>query len=337
VAKTDKLSREIAHLRGLTDDAPEIRPLFHVFNDDGKVLGYETLSGDWVKEPGQDDVVFTITRRMLDLLNSGSRFIIAEGGRGGGKSVSIGSYLIARAIAKQERILCIREIQISIRYSVKAELEALIDERPKLGHFFDVQRDAIIGHNGSEFLFKGMRDHSADSVRSFAGVSLAWVEEGQTITRRSWDVLTPTIRKPRSQILVSMNRRHESDPIYRDFVADSHPLASVGRFLLWQNPWTTAENLAEAEALRRTNFERWSHVWDGQIETLSDIRILDNWSIEDFDIEKILKERIKLVRVGVHGYREEREARYRKAVAKIEKDFHIGVDFGFRDPTAGNR
>ena len=121
------------------------------------------------------------------------------GGRGGGKSHSVAAALLAMAASKKMRILCAREVQKSMRDSVHRLLKDQI-ERLGLGGFYLVLDNEIRGQNGSLFVFAGLQSHTVDSIKSFEGVDIVWVEEAHSVSKKSWDVLIPTIRKDGSEI-----------------------------------------------------------------------------------------------------------------------------------------
>ena len=334
MAKIETLKRRLDKAAGMLGEVT-LRPVFHLHSETGEPLRYVTILDETVPELEPVDVVFTITDRMFYDLTSGRRFTVLEGGRGSGKSYGVASFLVARALLRPEKVLCVREIQISMMQSSKSLLEKIIRSDSRLLDYFEIQRDVILGKNGSEFQFRGLRDHTADAIRSFEGVTLVWPEESQNLTRKSWDILVPTIRTEDSQIFATMNRKTENDVIYRDFIIGSHPDATVGRYLLEHNPWASETLKRDAQQLKLRNYDRWLHVYGGEIETLSDQRIFDNWQVENFNIEKIVHNRATTISVGFFGTRRERMDRYYSAKLQIESDFYFGVDFGFRDPTAG--
>ncbi|WP_319477384.1 PBSX family phage terminase large subunit [Marispirochaeta aestuarii] len=332
MANVEALKRRLDKAAGILGEAT-LRPIFHLHTEEGSPLRYVNIQGGKIPKMEPQDVPFTMIERMFNDLTSGKRFTILEGGRGSGKSYGVASYLIARALIKPERVLCCREVQVSIVQSSKSLLEKIIRSDARLLDFFEIQRDVIIGRNGSEFLFRGVRDYSVDAIRSFESISICWPEESQNLTRKSWDILVPTVRVEGSQFFVTMNRKSINDAIYKEFIEQKHPEARVGKYLLWENPWASETLKRDAEILKTTNFSRWDHVYNGQIESLSDVRIFDNFIVRDFDIEDVVKRRIDTMRIGTFGTRRERAQRWEEAKARIDADFHIGVDFGFIDPT----
>lgn len=160
-----------------------------------------------------------------ELFNPYWRFIVLYGGRASGKSESVGRSLIIRGRKEKLRILCTRELQLSIRDSVHKLLKDLIE----LYGFTDyrVTHDSIVNRvTGTEFIFKGLR-HNINEIKSMQGIDICWVEEAQSITEHSIDVLTPTIRKEGSQIIFTFNRFTELDPVYVKFVMNEQPKTFV--------------------------------------------------------------------------------------------------------------
>jgi len=150
------------------------------------------------------------------------RYKVAKGGRSSGKSWSFARALVVTGYASPKRILCTREVQDSIDESVyqllKDQIAAL-----DLSWFYTIQRDRIIGQNGTLFVFEGLAQHTIHSLKSYEGFDIVWVEEAHAVSKRSWDVLIPTIRKEGSEIWVSFNPELETDETYKRFVTEADP------------------------------------------------------------------------------------------------------------------
>ncbi len=156
-----------------------------------------------------------------ELFNEKWRYIIYYGGRASGKSTSTALALLLRGRNKKLRILCTREYQNSIADSVHKLLKDLI-EKYEMGDY-EVLKDRITNTvTGTEFIFKGLHNNVTE-IKSTEGVDICWVEEGQSITKESLDVLTPTIRKEGSQIIITFNRLNELDPVYVHFIMGQTP------------------------------------------------------------------------------------------------------------------
>ena len=191
------------------------------------------------------------------------RYKVAYGGRGSGKSWSIARMLIARAAAEPIRVLCARETQKSIQESVHRLLKDQIDALG-LGALFEVQETRILGRNGSDFSFAGIRQQGVANLKSFEGVDVCWVEEAQVVTKRSWDVLIPTIRKPGSEIWISFNPELDTDETFARFVVDPPADALVVPCNWSDNPWFPPELERERQDWLRRDPEGYKTVWDGQ-------------------------------------------------------------------------
>src|SRR5690348_12970922 len=154
----------------------------------------------------------------LEFLFHPSRYKVAYGGRGGTKSWGIARALLIAGTQRKMRILCVRETMNSIEQSVH---QLLTDQIRLLGlrDFYRIQLKSIIGVNGTEFFFAGIRQ-SVDNMKSYEDVDACWCEEAQAISKRSWNILIPTIRKEGSEIYVSFNPEFEDDETYKMFVTN---------------------------------------------------------------------------------------------------------------------
>jgi phage terminase large subunit len=197
------------------------------------------------------------------LLTQGPRYTILHGGRGSAKSMSVGTALPIRAAAEPLRVLCCREIQQSIQESVKSMLESRMRAMDLAGSFYDIQKSEINGANGSKFIFRGLSDITADSIKSLDDIDIVWVEEAQVLSQRSLDLLLPTIRKETSEIWMTLNPELDTDPVYTTFIEKPPANARVIQVNWNRNPfWNSA---LEAERLRSQadDPERYDHIWEG--------------------------------------------------------------------------
>jgi len=190
-----------------------------------------------------------------------NRYKVLYGGRGGAKSWGIARALLIMASNKPLRILCARELQMSIRDSVHKLLSDQIAAL-QLSGFYEIQNSSIKGLNGSEFSFAGLRSNVAQ-IKSYEGVDICWVEEAQTVSKGSWNVLIPTIRKDGSEIWVSFNPELEEDETYQRFVLHP-PAGAVVEKINWSdNPWFPEVLRAEMEALKTRDYSSYLTVWEG--------------------------------------------------------------------------
>ncbi|WP_226780333.1 PBSX family phage terminase large subunit [Oceaniglobus trochenteri] len=193
------------------------------------------------------------------------------GGRASGKSHEMAGMVVEAMVADPDcSVVCIREIQKSLALSAKKLIEAKIREFG-VGHLFDVLKTEIrrIGGNGM-CIFVGMQDHTADSVKSLEGFNIAWVEEAQSLSQRSLDLLIPTIRAEGSQIWASWNPRRRSDPIERLLRSAKGPRADaiVVRANYTDNPFLPGPMKRTAEDAKENDPEGYPHTWLGEYESV---------------------------------------------------------------------
>lgn len=199
-----------------------------------------------------------------------ARYKGAYGGRGSGKSNDRAQAVIIGMIAQPGfRVVCVREVQNSIKDSVKQLLEDWI-RRLGVSHLFECLRDEIRGPGGSLCLFRGMNDQNADTIKSLEGVDVAWWEEAQTASERSLQLLRPTIRKPGSELWFTWNPRYRTDPI-DVFLRQNPPEGAVVVEANWSdNPWFPASLDEERREYLRGDEDVYRHVWLGDYEKAGD-------------------------------------------------------------------
>ena len=192
------------------------------------------------------------------------RYKVMHGGRGGGKSWTVAGVLLAMAAERPLRVLCAREVQKSIKQSVHQLLTDQI-ARLGLGAFFEVLETEIRGINGSLFLFSGLQTHTVDSIKSFEGCDIVWVEEAHGVSKKSWDVLIPTIRKEGSEIWLTLNPDMESDETYQRFIASPSPDTWCVEITWRDNPWfPEVLNQERLKAKRTMLADDYAHIWEGR-------------------------------------------------------------------------
>ena len=210
----------------------------------------------------------------LDFLFQPHRYKVAYGGRGSGKSWGFARALLLQASNKPLRILCAREIQRSIRQSVHQLLTDQIQSLG-LGPFYEVLESEIRGVNGSLFSFTGLANNTVESIKSYEGVQIVWCEEAQTISKKSWDILIPTIRKPDSEIWVSFNPNIDTDNTYQRFVVDPPENAKVVKINWQDNPWFPDVLEDERQHSLKTNPD-YANIWEGDCKAAVDGAIYSN-------------------------------------------------------------
>lgn len=209
------------------------------------------------------------------------RYKVSYGGRGGGKSWAYADVLLTEALRRRIRVLCARELQRSIRDSVHKLLADRIRSRG-LDEFFTVTESAIRCVNGSEFGFAGLR-HNAAELKSYEGVDICWVEEGQKVSQESWDILIPTIRKEGSEIWITLNPDGPNDPTWVHFVESPPPDALVIRALYSDNPFFPATLDAERRACLERDPEKYRWIWLGEPRVMREAQVFNGrWRVEAF-------------------------------------------------------
>jgi len=212
-----------------------------------------------------------------------ARYKGAHGGRGSGKS-----HFFAEALVEDHirfpglRSVCIREIQRSLEQSAKRLIEDKI-EALGVGPMFEVQRDRIICPGDGLIIFQGMQNHTADSIKSLEGYDRAWVEEAQSLSQRSLDLLRPTMREAGSEIWFSWNPRRDSDPVDRFMRDDPPDSAVVVQVNYPDNPWFPDVLREEMEWDKRRDPDKYTHIWLGEYQRNSEARVFHNWRVEEFD------------------------------------------------------
>lgn len=219
----------------------------------------------------------------LKFLFKPKRYKVAYGGRGSAKSWNYARALIIRAYQQRIRVLCGREFQNSIKESVHHLLESQI-ELMQLSKYFNITDATITSHLGSEFIFTGLKNN-ATKIKSLEAVNIAWIEEAEKVSNRSWELLIPTMRVPDSEIWVTFNPDSEDDPTYKRFIKHPPPAseATVVKMSWRDNPWFPLELRKEKDYLAAVDPAAYEHVWEGECRTNSDAQILrGKYVIEDF-------------------------------------------------------
>jgi len=198
----------------------------------------------------------------LEPLFKPARYKVLDGGRGGGKSWGIARALLIMGAQRPLRVLCAREFQNSIKESVHELLASQIAALGLQGKY-EILNTEIRGVNGTTFSFAGLK-RNITNIKSYEGCDICWVEEAQTVSKASWDVLIPTIRKEGSEIWVSFNPQLEEDETYRRFIK-SPPPDTVRITINWyDNPWFSDVLRVEKDHLKAIDPEAYENVWEGQ-------------------------------------------------------------------------
>lgn len=199
------------------------------------------------------------------------------GGRGSGKSFGAAKMAALWGYVWPLRILCTRELQVSIRESMHAELKAAIASEPWLEAHYDVGVDYIRGSNGTEFIFRGLR-HNTTAIKSLAKIDLTIVEEAEDVPEDSWLALEATVfRQPKSELWAIWNPRLDGSPVDKRFRKQPPPNAIIRKVNYNDNRFFPAG----LETLRQREQERldpatYAHIWLGEYLSNSDAQVFAN-------------------------------------------------------------
>ena len=199
------------------------------------------------------------------------RYKSYRGGRGSAKSTAFATALVILAAQKPMRILCAREFQRSLKDSVHRLIKDQI-EKLALDSFYTVTEAEIRGANGGLFIFAGLANN-VTQIKSLEGIDVAWVEEAQTISDESLDILLPTVRKEGSEIWFSWNPHLESDPMWQRFVINKPDNCIDVEVNFDQNPFFPETLRAEMEHCKKTDLDKYNWIWLGKIKTQSDAQV----------------------------------------------------------------
>ncbi len=240
----------------------------------------ETLTPDFVGKEKEVETETPIPDRYpsntLDILTSPvfeplldkSRYKGAWGGRASGKSHFFAELAIERCImVPGTRIACVREIQKSLKESVKRLLEDKIISMG-VGSDFEVLYDSIKTPGNGIIIFEGLVDHTADSIKSLEGFDIGYGEEAQSLTARSLELFIPTIiRKPGSELWFSWNPRNKTDPVDVLLRGPNPPARSVVVEANWRdNKFFTEESESVRVYDEINKPDRYDHIWEGGYE-----------------------------------------------------------------------
>lgn len=224
------------------------------------------------------------TAKVFRPLLQPARYKAAYGGRGSGKSRFFAGLLVEEQISEPIDAVCLREVQKSLEFSVKREIEAAI-ESMNAGAYFEVQDKRVLGKNGCVTIFEGMQNHTADSIKSLARFKRAWVEEAHSLSQHSLDILRPTIRDDGSQLWFSWNPGKETDAVDAFFRGPNPPKDAILVKANWSdNPWFPDVLREEMEHDKRSaSPEKYAWVWNGAYQLAGDALVFRNWRVEEFD------------------------------------------------------
>ena len=206
--------------------------------------------------------ILDIPEKLIPIIDNldNYRYFLIEGGRGGGKSHSVGRFLLYLADKYKLRIICGREVQVSINESVYSLLMDLI---LKYDLNFEIQSQKLINRTtDSAINFRGFRQQGVFNIQGIESTSILWIDEAQAITKQTLDVLIPTIRAENAKVFFTMNRHVVNDPVYAMLKGRSDCLHIHLNY--FDNPFCTNALKHEAEECRKISEKDYNHIWLGE-------------------------------------------------------------------------
>ena len=243
------------------------------------------------------------TAAVFEPLLAPARYKAARGGRGSGKSRFFAGLLVEEQIAEPLDAICLREVQKSVEFSVKREIEAAIVEM-NAGAYFEVQDKRVISKRGGVTIFDGMQNFNADNIKSLARFKRAWVEEAHSLSSNSLAILRPTIReewlnekgeREVSQLWFSWNPEKATDAVEEFFLGANPPKDATIVTANWSdNPWFPQVLRDEmehdqrgmtmgTESQRKAATAKYNWIWGGKYREAGDALVFTNWRVEEFD------------------------------------------------------
>ena len=201
------------------------------------------------------------------LFTNNYTYYVYYGGRGGGKSEGVAQCLAILAAKYKLRILCIRETQNTIADSVKTTIEQWI-VKMGLESFFTITRDEISSITGSKFLFRGMQNYNAANIKSISQVDITWIEEAEAFSKRSWELLVPSVlRTENPKIICTFNPALADDIVYRTFLSHTPPPKSFIKKINWRDNPYFPKFLEEKRRFDEENLPEgdYKHIWEGEL------------------------------------------------------------------------
>ena len=219
------------------------------------------------------------------------RYKVAEGGRGGAKSHFFANMVVHNVFLYGKRVLCCREVQLSIKESVKQLIQDKIETQGLSEYFIIKDTEILCRANDGKISFAGLRQQgqtrsAADNLKSYEGYDICWIEEAQTVSKMSLDLILPTIRKQKSEFWFSYNRKHKDEPVHNRFVDSEYiPQDTVHIYVnWWDNPWFKDSPLYPLMLSdKANNVDDYRHIWCGLPAEISEASIFTNWEVREFE------------------------------------------------------
>lgn len=200
------------------------------------------------------------------------RYKVVYGGRGSGKTYGVAQTLVLIAVERPVRVVCLREVQKSMKESSMQVLRNTIEAMGLRSRFAFTQDRITSKTNGSVFMFQGMSTSTEESIKGLEDVDYAWFEEAHRMSHSSWELLFPTIRKPGSEIWLTFNPKNRYDAVYETFVNNTYPGAWTHKVNWNDNPWFPQKMDEDRRTTLQMTPDRYDHIWEGMPDDEGDQR-----------------------------------------------------------------
>lgn len=208
----------------------------------------------------------------------------AKGGRGSAKSHWFAGKAVVDCLTEPTRMVCIREFQRSTKESVKRLLEDKIAAMGVSSRFRPLESEIQVLDPPGVIVFQGMQSHNAETIKSLEGYRRAWIEEAQSLSQRSLDLLIPTIRAPGSEIWASWNPNDPKDPIDRFFAENVADPDFVSVVVTWRdNPWFPDKLRRDMEREWQRDPAKARHIWEGEYASQTERQVFTHWRVEPME------------------------------------------------------
>lgn len=228
-------------------------------------------------------------------------YFLAHGGRGGGKSQSIGRIILWICEQRTVRVCCGRETQNTIEDSVYKILADLIAEYEL---DFDVFNNKIVHRRtGSTIIFRGFKEQGRVNIKGLEGVDILWIDEAEAITKATLDIIVPTIRKANAIVFFTMNRHVRKDAVYVEFAND--PDCLTVKINYYDNKHCPENLIKKALKCKKKNPVEYDHIWEGNpLDQAKDYLVSSSKLDKAAKLENIIKgnyKKIKCMAVDLSG------------------------------------
>lgn len=220
--------------------------------------------------------------KAFKFLREPKRNKVLYGGRGGAKSHNVARTLLLKGMERPLRVICAREIQRSIADSVHQLLDDLINQYG-WRYFYQVKDKEIIGRNGTQFKFRGLK-HNTTDLKSLEGADILWIEEAENVSDKSYEIVIPTIRKEGSEIWVTFNPKNPTDPTWIRFVQNPDEDTAAVKVSYLDNPFFPQVLEKERLKLLKNDPVAYEHVWLGNFDQRYSGKVYAKW------VSKLLEE-----------------------------------------------